>query len=190
MLVTHLSRRARITGALTLVAVTAAGAGLAFGAIPGSDGSIDGCYTKIGGILRVIDKGAGQNLWQCADDRRWVLDCNPGYRLVAGTPPTCIEIPPLVLSSFVAPDPTISMTILGDRPVARVTLSQPAEADTFIAVVTSSNPGVLEVFGGGTVVRTGFTVATVRGVTVSPGTTVLTATLGASALTANLEVTP
>ena len=35
----------------------AAGVGVATGAIPGSDGAIHGCYTKVGGVLRVIDTG-------------------------------------------------------------------------------------------------------------------------------------
>src|SRR3954454_5677080 len=41
------------------VAVLAVG-GVAAAAIPGSNGKLDGCYTKIGGLLRVIDKSKGE----------------------------------------------------------------------------------------------------------------------------------
>jgi hypothetical protein len=34
--------------------------GVAFGAIPGAGGKIDGCYTKVAGVLRVIDKAKGE----------------------------------------------------------------------------------------------------------------------------------
>src|SRR3954447_6540125 len=33
---------------------------VALGAIPGSGGKIDACYTKVGGVLRVIDKAKGE----------------------------------------------------------------------------------------------------------------------------------
>jgi hypothetical protein len=48
---------AAIAGALA--ATTVAG-GVAWATIPGDGGVIQGCYTKIGGILRVIDTGTGQ----------------------------------------------------------------------------------------------------------------------------------
>src|ERR1700754_1690484 len=41
------------------VAALAAGAGAAVASIPSSD-AIDGCYTKIGGVLRVIDTDKGE----------------------------------------------------------------------------------------------------------------------------------
>ena len=50
-------RRAVLLG---LVLAIAAAVGIASGAIPSPGGSIDACYTNIGGILRVIDKQAGQ----------------------------------------------------------------------------------------------------------------------------------
>jgi hypothetical protein len=45
--------------AMLTVAVLAVG-GVAAAAIPGSNGKLDGCYTKIGGVLRVIDKSKGE----------------------------------------------------------------------------------------------------------------------------------
>ena len=45
---------------LGLVLAIAAAVGIASGAIPSPGGTIDACYTNIGGILRVIDKQAGQ----------------------------------------------------------------------------------------------------------------------------------
>src|SRR4051794_12746747 len=55
------SRRARAVIAAAVAALVAAGATVAVAAIPGPDGTIDGCYTKIGGILRVIDKAKGES---------------------------------------------------------------------------------------------------------------------------------
>jgi hypothetical protein len=37
------------------------GGSMAFGAIPGTGGKIDGCYTKIGGVVRVVDKAKGES---------------------------------------------------------------------------------------------------------------------------------
>jgi hypothetical protein len=46
--------------AATIAALLAGGAGAAVASIPGSGGQIDGCYTKIGGVLRVIDAEKGE----------------------------------------------------------------------------------------------------------------------------------
>ena len=46
---------------VTIAAVLSVGvvtAGIAYAAIPGSDGTIQGCYGKIGGILRVVDSAS------------------------------------------------------------------------------------------------------------------------------------
>jgi hypothetical protein len=46
---------------VTIAAVLGVGAvtaGIAYAAIPGSDGTIQGCYGKIGGILRVVDSAS------------------------------------------------------------------------------------------------------------------------------------
>jgi Collagen triple helix repeat (20 copies) len=37
------------------------GGSVAFGAIPGTEGKIDGCYTKIGGVVRVVDKAKSES---------------------------------------------------------------------------------------------------------------------------------
>lgn len=54
MRATHLL--AAVTGAL----VAALGGGIAWAAIPGDGGTIHGCYTKVGGVVRVIDLAKGQ----------------------------------------------------------------------------------------------------------------------------------
>jgi type VI protein secretion system component Hcp len=45
----------------TATALVAGGVGVATGAIPTASGTIDGCYLKATGLVRVIDKAAGQN---------------------------------------------------------------------------------------------------------------------------------
>jgi hypothetical protein len=47
--------------ALGVVIALVAGAGVAAGAIPDSGGTIHGCYTKTGGILRVVDTDRNQH---------------------------------------------------------------------------------------------------------------------------------
>jgi Collagen triple helix repeat (20 copies) len=55
-----LNRMLRRAVPLGVLMALAAAIAVAAGAIPGSDGRIDGCYTKVGGVVRVIDKQAGQ----------------------------------------------------------------------------------------------------------------------------------
>jgi hypothetical protein len=50
-------RRVVMLGALLAIAATVA---VASGAIPGAGGTIDACYTNIGGVVRVIDKAKGE----------------------------------------------------------------------------------------------------------------------------------
>jgi hypothetical protein len=52
-----LLRRALVLG---VVLAVAGGVGVATGAIPDSGGTINGCYTKVGGILRVVDTDKNQ----------------------------------------------------------------------------------------------------------------------------------
>ena len=70
-------RRARAVIAATVAALIATGATVAVAAIPGPDGTVDGCYTKVGGILRVIDKAKGESLPQQAGDRDQVEPDRP-----------------------------------------------------------------------------------------------------------------
>ncbi|HEY1360539.1 MAG TPA: hypothetical protein VGF21_19720, partial [Thermoleophilaceae bacterium] len=42
------------------VAASAIAGGVAWATIPGTDGVISGCYTKIGGVVRVIDTAKGE----------------------------------------------------------------------------------------------------------------------------------
>ncbi len=53
--------RAPRTFAVVAVVALASMGGIAWAAIPGDDGLIRGCYTKVGGILRVIDTAKGQH---------------------------------------------------------------------------------------------------------------------------------
>jgi hypothetical protein len=52
-------RRGWIVPAVVVAALIAGGAA-AFASIPNGDGSINGCYTKVGGVLRVIDTAKGE----------------------------------------------------------------------------------------------------------------------------------
>ena len=52
-------RRSRgITLGVAAAAAVAVTTGLAWAAIPGGDGTIQGCYTKVGGVLRVVDSAS------------------------------------------------------------------------------------------------------------------------------------
>jgi hypothetical protein len=51
-----MTARMKVLVLATLLLAATAGAGIATGAIPGSGGAIDGCYSNVGGVLRVIDK--------------------------------------------------------------------------------------------------------------------------------------
>ena len=44
--------------AVAVVVVGVGAAGIAYAAIPGADGTVQGCYTKLGGILRVVDSSS------------------------------------------------------------------------------------------------------------------------------------
>jgi Collagen triple helix repeat (20 copies) len=57
-------RREIVAAAVGALAATAVAGGIAWAAIPGDGGVISGCYTKIGGVLRVIDTAKGQ---QCTN---------------------------------------------------------------------------------------------------------------------------
>ncbi len=57
----HRTLPARTVLVCATVALAAGGAGIAAGAIPTSSAKIDGCFLKLTGSLRVIDKEAGQS---------------------------------------------------------------------------------------------------------------------------------
>jgi hypothetical protein len=50
----------RLVSVLVIAVAVLLGGSVALGAIPGAGGKIDGCYTKVGGIVRVIDKAKGE----------------------------------------------------------------------------------------------------------------------------------
>jgi hypothetical protein len=49
-----------LVSVLVIAVAVLLGGSVALGAIPGAGGKIDGCYTKVGGIVRVIDKAKGE----------------------------------------------------------------------------------------------------------------------------------
>ena len=50
----------RLVSVLVIAVAVLVGGSVALGAIPGAGGKIDGCYTKLGGVVRVIDKAKGE----------------------------------------------------------------------------------------------------------------------------------
>ena len=50
-----MTARMKVLVLATLLLAVTAGAGVATGAIPGTGGAINGCFTNVGGVLRVID---------------------------------------------------------------------------------------------------------------------------------------
>lgn len=50
-----MTARTKLLVLATLLLAVTAGAGIATGAIPGTGGTISGCFTNVGGVLRVID---------------------------------------------------------------------------------------------------------------------------------------
>jgi Collagen triple helix repeat (20 copies) len=51
----------RSVSVVVIAAAVLLGGSGAFGAIPGTGGKIDACYTKIGGLVRVVDKAKGES---------------------------------------------------------------------------------------------------------------------------------
>ena len=71
----------------TAVSVALVGAGVAAGAIPGSDGVIHGCYQKYDGTLRVIDAEAGATCRTSSElPLTWNQAGSPGPAGPAGPP--------------------------------------------------------------------------------------------------------
>lgn len=51
----------RTASVAVIVIALLLGGSVAFGAIPGAGGKIDGCYTKLGGVVRVVDKAKSES---------------------------------------------------------------------------------------------------------------------------------
>jgi hypothetical protein len=71
-----------------LVAATAAlavAAGAGYAAIPSSNGTVNGCYERRTGLLRVIDKEAGKNCLAFENPIGWSVQGPPGAAGAAGT---------------------------------------------------------------------------------------------------------
>ncbi len=63
---------------LGAVATVAVGAGAGYAAIPSSNGTVNGCYEKKTGILRVIDKDAGKSCLSFETPIGWSVQGPPG----------------------------------------------------------------------------------------------------------------
>ncbi len=59
--ITSLVRPSRFVAGFAVGAIALGGAGLAFGAVPGTNGAITACYRKVGGSMRIIDTATGAN---------------------------------------------------------------------------------------------------------------------------------
>jgi hypothetical protein len=68
----------RAATAVGLVAAGLAVATVAFAAIPDGDGAISGCYTKIGGVVRVIDTAKGERCTRYEVPITWNQAGSPG----------------------------------------------------------------------------------------------------------------
>ena len=55
-----MKKQTLLIAAASAAAASAIAGGIAWAAIPGDGGVIQGCYTKVGGVLRVIDTARGQ----------------------------------------------------------------------------------------------------------------------------------
>lgn len=72
------SRSGRLLLVVAVVAGVSAGVGVATGAIPGGDGRISACYSKIGGAVRVIDAERGQACKPSEESISWNQQGPPG----------------------------------------------------------------------------------------------------------------
>jgi hypothetical protein len=80
-------RRSNIlAAAVGALAATALAGGAAWATIPGGDGAIQGCYGKIGGVLRVIDVSKGEKCLSVEIPITWNQKGAKGDPGAAGTP--------------------------------------------------------------------------------------------------------
>lgn len=59
--ITSLVRPSKFVAGFTVGAIALGGVGLAFGAVPGTNGVINACYRKVGGYVRIIDTATSAN---------------------------------------------------------------------------------------------------------------------------------
>ena len=64
-------RRDAIVATVSALAATALAGGVAWAAIPATDGTIQGCYGKVGGVLRVIDPSKGEKCLSVESPITW-----------------------------------------------------------------------------------------------------------------------
>lgn len=78
----------RAAAPAAVTAVLCLGVAVAVGAIPASDGQIHGCYTKVGGILRVIDteREPAQQCTRFEESISWSQQGPPGPQGEPGPP--------------------------------------------------------------------------------------------------------
>jgi Collagen triple helix repeat (20 copies) len=79
-------KRDLIAATAGALAATALAGGVAWAAIPASDGTIQGCYGKVGGVLRVIDPSKGEKCPSVEIPISWSQKGAKGDPGTAGTP--------------------------------------------------------------------------------------------------------
>lgn len=83
-----------LAAAAGAVAATALAGGVAWATIPGDGGVIQGCYTKVGGILRVVDADKGQHCLGIEAPIAWNQKGPKGDPGAAGVSPTVAQLQP------------------------------------------------------------------------------------------------
>jgi hypothetical protein len=92
-----MSKSHLLAAAAGAVVTSALAGGVAWATIPGDGGVIQGCYTKIGGILRVIDTAKGERCLGIEVPISWNqkgLKGDPGANGAPGVSPTVAQLQP------------------------------------------------------------------------------------------------
>jgi hypothetical protein len=83
-----------LAAAAGAVAASALAGGVAWATVPGDGGVIQGCYTKVGGILRVVDADKGQHCLDIEAPIAWNQKGPKGDPGAAGVSPTVAQLQP------------------------------------------------------------------------------------------------
>ena len=83
-----------LAAAAGAVAASALAGGVAWATVPGDGGVIQGCYTKVGGILRVVDADKGQHCLGIEAPIAWNQKGPKGDPGAAGVSPTVAQLQP------------------------------------------------------------------------------------------------
>jgi hypothetical protein len=170
--------------ALITAAASLAVAGATYATTPATPGLIHGCVNLRTGVLRIAD--------ECITRQGLLQEREIVWATGISATPTPAPSP-----SGSIPAPTLAgITALADLtagttgiPAATVTLSAPATTDVFINV-SSNQPNLVNVPGGGVLILTGATTGDVIVNALSPGTSTLTAFLNGVTRQATITVVP